>query len=1247
MAEPLGWCVEAVRAAAEPGLGRALLALRTRHSRRPGGAARFRERGGLGPLLELLGPDRPRRTLDLALSVLGNCCTEPGCRRLARSLGGVPRLVSLLAPPSPESVRCRAARALANLALEPDGAQEVLEAGAAPLLLSLAASCASPQCLHSAARALRILGAAPCPLQPLGPAAAIRTLATRLAALAPDHPACPALARALRALTDLPGPYVDEVAPAVPTLVALAAHAKRDRRQPALAALANACARANLRPGLGAAGAVEAAIQEVRRVLGVPGGTSVPGRQDGVAPSSAPKVVSKGRLAPPSALVAPNGALPLPSGTLAPPSGALAPPSSTTLAPPSALAPPNGALALFNGTLAPSSSTLASPSATLASSSDAMVPPSVLGALSGTLAPPNGALAPSSDLESPNGTLAPPSTALVPPGATLTSSSDALVAPSTTLAPPSSSRAPKATLVPSKGTLAPPSTTTLAPPIPSRISNGTLAPPKGTPAGPTSATLCPAVRALCLLCREAVNRARVRAAGGLGVLLALLGHPLGTAWHRRLLLALAAFAYDQEALLALEGEGLAPRLAQVLRGQARSGWGRRRGRRRQEEEEEEEKEEAAAASWDLPREETPKGTPRGGLGSCLYLFQSPSSPPPSSSSSSPPPPPPPRPAPAPFPPLLTLALPRGVGEGDPWLPETPALLLLRRLAASDPPSPSLARPGVLGGLLSYLTALPPPPPAPRAAAAALLRRLTAAPCLLGALLSCYLPSLLSSWLLLGLPPRRARSLSAPGGARGRRGQPRGWQHPRGDRLRELGEALLSSLGRAAAAPYGLGVLQHLLRCGSPRARLACATALPLLARVAPPARALLWQGGAVALLLSAVALGPSSPFQPPPAFALYAADAIGHLRRHQEDTPGGQQGQVPGAAANEDLQGPGDSSGDPSRGPPKRPLLEASSCPHLSPVPPKRPLLEASSCPQPSPAPSSPCPSLSPDPSQSPPPAPPCPCPYSRAPHDLLLLPDGARPGVPASRAALCQLSPVLAAMLGGAFAEARQAEVTLGSAPRGALRLLLHFLHGCRGPPHDPCQLLAPPVPPSPAGAALALARRFLVAEDFEAWVASAVGAPPGMLWALAERWGSAHLATRAAQAILKGGPEEVAPRLVRAARVAQCPPRLARALLAELAPGGLQPPLEMGEPWGGVGDPLLALPGGAKLEEGEEEELGEDFGEVLGEDFWGDLEEDFGGDLGEDFGDPQEEPGSNQGDLSSFLGEEEEEEEDEEEVL
>lgn len=57
---------------------RALVAIRTHHIKGDkAGIARFRTQGGLGPLLDLLKhPDCSRKVLDLALSILGNCCTE-------------------------------------------------------------------------------------------------------------------------------------------------------------------------------------------------------------------------------------------------------------------------------------------------------------------------------------------------------------------------------------------------------------------------------------------------------------------------------------------------------------------------------------------------------------------------------------------------------------------------------------------------------------------------------------------------------------------------------------------------------------------------------------------------------------------------------------------------------------------------------------------------------------------------------------------------------------------------------------------------------------------------------------------------------------------------------------------------------------------------------------------------------------------------------------------------------------------
>lgn len=257
MAEPLPWCVAALRSRTEPGLSRALTALRRWHTRNPKGAEGFRARGGVKPLLELLGPPWKGRTVELALSVLGNVCAEKGCRGEARRCGGVGRLVILLSSPGPESVWNRAARALANLALEPDGARDVLEAGAVPLLVTLTSTCTTPECLHSASRALRILAASPSSRATLCRAGALRAVASRLATLPPTHPACTSVTRALRHLTEPPATSLDDAVPALGTLTQLAAAPQRDRRRPALAAIANLCQRAALRPALGCVGAVE------------------------------------------------------------------------------------------------------------------------------------------------------------------------------------------------------------------------------------------------------------------------------------------------------------------------------------------------------------------------------------------------------------------------------------------------------------------------------------------------------------------------------------------------------------------------------------------------------------------------------------------------------------------------------------------------------------------------------------------------------------------------------------------------------------------------------------------------------------------------------------------------------------------------------------------------------------------------------------------------------------------------------
>uniref|UniRef100_UPI00398E8682 armadillo repeat-containing protein 5-like n=1 Tax=Pristiophorus japonicus TaxID=55135 RepID=UPI00398E8682 len=114
---------------------RALLALRCKHLKEPGGAERFRRGGGLRALLGLLqgaggpGPGAAGRELELGLSILGNCCTQEGARREVGKLGGIPPLVAILKGFNVTSVQNRAARALGNLALEGENSVTIHESG--------------------------------------------------------------------------------------------------------------------------------------------------------------------------------------------------------------------------------------------------------------------------------------------------------------------------------------------------------------------------------------------------------------------------------------------------------------------------------------------------------------------------------------------------------------------------------------------------------------------------------------------------------------------------------------------------------------------------------------------------------------------------------------------------------------------------------------------------------------------------------------------------------------------------------------------------------------------------------------------------------------------------------------------------------------------------------------------------------------------------------------------------------------
>ncbi|XP_063467984.1 armadillo repeat-containing protein 5 isoform X2 [Symphalangus syndactylus] len=213
LTDSLSFCLAQLAAAAGEGLGgekdpatnetplsRALLALRTRHIKAAGGIERFRARGGLRPLLALLRraaaagsapsqagagsapssaasaasspapasgpapsaasssmptpPVRLRKTLDLALSILADCCTEGACRSEVRRLGGILPLVTILQCMKTDSIQNRTARALGNLAMEPESCGDIHCAGAVPLLVESLTACQDSQCLQSVALGL-------------------------------------------------------------------------------------------------------------------------------------------------------------------------------------------------------------------------------------------------------------------------------------------------------------------------------------------------------------------------------------------------------------------------------------------------------------------------------------------------------------------------------------------------------------------------------------------------------------------------------------------------------------------------------------------------------------------------------------------------------------------------------------------------------------------------------------------------------------------------------------------------------------------------------------------------------------------------------------------------------------------------------------------------------------------------------------------------------------------------------------
>ncbi|XP_051243491.1 armadillo repeat-containing protein 5 [Dicentrarchus labrax] len=265
---------------------RALVAIRTQHIKGDkAGIARFRSQGGLRPLLDLLKhPDCSRKTMDLALSILANCCTELETRIEVRKHDGINVVVDILKRNvALETVQNRAARALGNLAMDPESSALIHSAGGVPLLLlcvSLSSAPSSPtaappkdtcpklECAQSAARALLYLSDTPSNRLSLLTQGTLSALAPLIA---PEYPQ--GLRRAaLRTLHELTRGCGVECAREVSrsgVLAQLGVMASGESGKPfeelALKTLANVCSQGCLRPLVGSLGVIPKFTEEIKR----------------------------------------------------------------------------------------------------------------------------------------------------------------------------------------------------------------------------------------------------------------------------------------------------------------------------------------------------------------------------------------------------------------------------------------------------------------------------------------------------------------------------------------------------------------------------------------------------------------------------------------------------------------------------------------------------------------------------------------------------------------------------------------------------------------------------------------------------------------------------------------------------------------------------------------------------------------------------------------------------------------------
>lgn len=120
------------------------------------GIMRFYDAGGIPPLVRLLSKPY-EKILEVALSILGNCCTKKVCSKQALKHGVLPILLTILKSITNIRVQCRVCRLLGNLARESNEKLCTLAKGIGVTLASILEDTKDNLTLSMAVRAVRLL----------------------------------------------------------------------------------------------------------------------------------------------------------------------------------------------------------------------------------------------------------------------------------------------------------------------------------------------------------------------------------------------------------------------------------------------------------------------------------------------------------------------------------------------------------------------------------------------------------------------------------------------------------------------------------------------------------------------------------------------------------------------------------------------------------------------------------------------------------------------------------------------------------------------------------------------------------------------------------------------------------------------------------------------------------------------------------------------------------------------------------